>query len=1336
DQEIADQSKATAPGGLVAGKTVVGKLASKGGNTGGRDIKTSGVVTGKETQINSAPPKPGSISTNTEGPNAKDPSSTQLEQVTSEPHMAVVDPSTGIGTDEEVQGPDLAVSATPLNGGSGKGLNLTIDPKALVAGGQGGVKTEVTGSLKTDGTVADNTGAPQIKTDVQGKVLSQGGGGDKIATDIGTPQTLDAGMTADAQGLNTEDVTMTADGKIVESSGQMRFNFGPSIQAGGKASGPSIQGDIKADLTTSADGSQTGTVDATLKTDAKIVGDGGKGQVSLNATETLTTDNNNVDVPEGATLTADGKIVESSGQMRFNFAPPSQLGRTPTGPQTQTGDIKTDTPSIDTGSQTGGTVDATLKTDAKIVGEGGKGQSMTVNATETLSADGAMAFPDGATLTADGKIVEPSGQIRLPFPHVVPGSTKAATTPNTQGINIETVDSGTPNPQDASASAKIAMNAPGTGARAGEQTINVDATSTDTGAVELPAGATITADGKIVEQGGQMRLPFTHVASQVKTGAQDVRMDGNTGNVQDGTGTSTANVRLNASGKPGDVTTNVEGTVIQQDETASPQQVQLTQEAARQAAHSQPIQVSMAPPSKGVNTGAPQVKLDASGQPSTGDNAQMNVSGRVLGGGGGAGGGNGSGGPPVDPPDPSEGGTPGPDSPYLNMYNTSNDQKPFATYQQAGYRWIGPRTIAGNIRLAKDTTLGPSTSGEAEVLGNGKGQTFHVRTGRDASEEQIAMQMMTAGYAQYVGSDPVAYDAARSSAMEAGAHKPQNWKERMAAGIMTYNGGSWSQTAAAKQRFQQAMYSQAVQGSQAYVLNQSGNAYTEYLNDRFGPMDEEQQAMGAFIMTNAGSPESAWNWKHIPATESLVQNAIPISGMSRAVASHMNIMRAQPWAKGHRIRGGVAYMNARMAEELPGVSPMSGVATVWAGREAQIMPNEIVDTVGALAHEFGETACQNVALVNRIATEVGASKDPSDYTNAYKAMTGMANAGNAVAGRQRVQQIVQGQVIRSGGGAPSMASSVSLGGQTYMNDVPVEVELVDNGSHVEPELPGNLSQIAGAAAVAGGHQQTRASIHVTNTGAGPASTPPGRKIRLTTTLHDNTPQMEASLGSYNGPSNSGQVVETRVDAELVHSGRSTDYGTLDENELTRDAASFVSQFNDTAQMAYRVVHDLHSAGFSYEQLADPQVAQTALRVYAQDPSMAPAAAIALNKVGAENFSVERTHVVQTMLDTDPDWGQHNIDSKSIYTAEAIMRVTSSIKEQEDSGSSLQGVSPYPTKSFVKQVGLVRAFQARAQEADQGYDQSIVDVIRRKMEQRAKGYDREYSGLEDDNGRTA
>ncbi|MCA9803584.1 MAG: hypothetical protein KC777_16545, partial [Cyanobacteria bacterium HKST-UBA02] len=844
-----------------------------------------------------------------------------------------------------------------------------------------------------------------------------------------------------------------------------------------------------------------------------------------------------------------------------------------------------------------------------------------------------------------------------------------------------------------------------------------------------------TADGKIVEQGGQMRLPFTHVASQVKTGAQDVRMDDNTGNVQDGTGTSTASVRLNASGKPGDVTTNVEGTVIQQDETASPQQVQLTQEAAKQAAHSQPIQVSMAPPSKGVNTGAPQVKLDASGQPTTGDNAQMNVSGRVLGSGG-AGGGNGSGGPPVDPPDPSDGGTPGPDSPYLNMYNTSNDQKPFATYQQAGYRWIGPRTIAGNIRLAKDTTLGPSTSGEAEVLGNGKGQTFHVRTGRDASEEQIAMQMMTAGYAQYVGSDPVAYDAARSSAMEAGAHKPQNWKERMAAGIMTYNGGSWSQTAAAKQRFQQAMYSQAVQGSQAYVLNQSGNAYTEYLNDRFGPMDEEQQAMGAFIMTNAGSPESAWNWKHIPATESLVQNAIPISGMSRAVASHMNIMRAQPWAKGHRIRGGVAYMNARMAEELPGVSPMSGVATVWAGREAQIMPNEVVDTVGALAHEFGETACQNVAMVNRIATEVGAGKDPGDYTNAYKAMTGMASAGNAVAGRQRVQQIVQGQVIRSGGGAPSMASSVSLGGQTYMNDVPVEVELVDNGAHVEPELPGNLSQIAGAAAVAGGHQQTRASVHVTNTGAGPTSTPPGRKIRLTTTLHDNTPQMEASLGSYNGPSNSGQVVETRVDAELVHSGRSTDYGTLDENELARDAGSFVSQFNDTAQMAYRVVHDLHAAGFSYEQLADPHVAQTALRVYAQDPSMAPAAAIALNKVGAENFSVERTHVVQTMLDTDPDWGQHNIDSKSIYTAEAIMRVTSSIKEQEDSGSSLQGVSPYPTKSFVKQVGLVRAFQARAQEADQGYDQSIVDVIRRKMEQRAKGYDREYSGLEDDNGRTA
>ncbi|MBZ0188911.1 MAG: hypothetical protein K8F91_21890, partial [Candidatus Obscuribacterales bacterium] len=512
-------------------------------------------------------------------------------------------------------------------------------------------------------------------------------------------------------------------------------------------------------------------------------------------------------------------------------------------------------------------------------------------------------------------------------------------------------------------------------------------------------------------------------------------------------------------------------------------------------------------------------------------------------------------------------------------------------------------------------------------------------------------------------------------------------------------------------------------------------AYTQYLNDRFGPMDEEQQAMGAFVMTNAGSPESAWNWKHIPATESLVQNAVPISGMSRAVAAHMNIMRAQPWAKGHRIRGGVAYMNARMAEELPGVSPMSGVATVWAGREAQIMPNEIVDTVGALAHEFGESACQNVGVVNRIASEVGAGKDPEEYTNAYKAISNMSNAGAAAV--RRVQQVVSGQVMGGGGfSSSSQVTGSSISGPTVMNEQAVEVELTGSGGGVAPEVPINLSQIAGGANISGGAQHVRANVHVTGSGTSNNSNPPTRKIRLSTALNDRTPQMEATLGSYNAPSSSGQTVETHVEGELIHSGRSSDYGTLDENELNRDAAAFVGQFQDTAQMAYRVVHDLHSAGFSYEQLADPQVSQTALQVYAQDPSMAPAAAIALNKVGSDNFTAERVHVVQTMMDTDPEWGQHNIDSKSVYTAEAIMRVTSSVQAELPGDHEMQSVMPYPTKSFVKQVGLVRAFQARPTDPGQGYDQSIVDVIRSKMESRSKGYDREYSGTGDDQGRTA
>ncbi|MBZ0295336.1 MAG: hypothetical protein K8L99_22445, partial [Anaerolineae bacterium] len=549
-----------------------------------------------------------------------------------------------------------------------------------------------------------------------------------------------------------------------------------------------------------------------------------------------------------------GKIIEKSGQMRFNFGPTTGLGAKQG--STGTREVQANlTGGVDV--STGSGTDASIKADAKLTQDGkstlqppttGNLQANVRTAGDSEQAK--LDLPDGATLTAEGKIIEKSGQMRFNFgPTTGLGAKQGSTGTREVQANLTGGVDGTGSGTDASIKADAKLTQDGKSTLQPPATGNLQANVRTAGEVEqakldLPDGATLTAEGKIVEKSGQMRFnfgPTTALGGKTTGNTQEVKVDTvSGGNAQEtSTGTVNANLALNppsTGNRAGAGTMQVEGTILpQQDDSnnATTEKVVVTPDGSSKttAPNTQQVNIKMAPPTKGVNTGKPAVTLDVNGQIINDGGSGSGAPPVTPPSGGGSGGGTGGGGtPPPTPPEgpQNDGSTPPPDSPYLNMYNTTNDQKPFSTYQQAGYRWIGPRTIAGNIRLAKDTTLGPSTSGAPELHGNAKGMTAHVRTGTDASEEQIAMQMMTAGYSQYVGSDPTAYDAARASAMEAGAHKPQNWKESMAAGILAYNGSSWAQTANAKQRFQQSMYSQAVQGSQAYVNNQPGNAYTQY----------------------------------------------------------------------------------------------------------------------------------------------------------------------------------------------------------------------------------------------------------------------------------------------------------------------------------------------------------------------------------------------------------------------------------------------------------------------------------------------------------------------------
>ncbi|MBX9666579.1 MAG: hypothetical protein K2X93_03125 [Candidatus Obscuribacterales bacterium] len=866
--------------------------------------------------------------------------------------------------------------------------------------------------------------------------------------------------------------------------------------------------------------------------------------------------------------------------------------------------------------------------------------------------------------------------------------------------------------------------------------------------------------------------------------------------------------------------------------------------AASVAAPGSPVVVTVPPrPPRAAGTqnfvgGDPNWSDDEPVRPPSNSGAGVPTGGGGGGGDGGSGGGSGGGGGDGRPPHGQS-----PESPHEQRLQTTQAVVPMNQYQQSEYRWIPPRGISGGIRLAQDVTLGSSMSGGAELYGNAKGQTFHVRHGEDMDPDRLALQMMTAGYATLVGNDPVAYDAARQSAIDAGADKPKGFAQRMAAGIMSFNGGSWAQTSNAKQSFQQALYTESVRGSEAYVNGQPGNAYTEYLTQRYGDMTSQQQAWGVHIMTDAGSPESSWHWGHIPATEMLVRNAIPIGPVTRGIATNPSVLRSRPFEQRAAVSGCAAYLEARKNEEMPdnGDPGYSMIADAWVGREAQLMPPSVVNTVTALCSVFGDEVCKDVRMVNDIANSVGAGADQGQYVTAFQAHRTVASVGapymrgggggggygggggggrggggggygggggdigsvsssGGGGGRGPDQTVEVGVdnpigdvnlggvtppppppgdaggagrtnlVFRygpSGGGAPTTGPSVRMPGapgsappptpggveirentQTgtpppVLNEQTVEVELVGRTESLLNPPPIDPAQLAARVGnLDPGRVEYKATVNFSRRDDNQGTTRlAGTKMTANAPIRDTTPVVSVEMGTVNLPSGGGNVVEQKIDAELSYSTRGSDIGGVTPTDVDRDISRMVGQFNTTAEMAYNVVYDLHSAGFSYEQLSDPKIASVAMQVLAQDSSMGRTAAVTAGKLGSGNFTAARTQVVQAMLDCDPRWNENNIDPKSIFAAEAISNAHQEYKEhliQVDYKEELGGMSEearaehpvmklqaYPTKNFVNQVLSHPDYRPRS--SGGSLHRSVVTLIQEKMNQRIAGDDPYYSG---------
>jgi hypothetical protein len=368
----------------------------------------------------------------------------------------------------------------------------------------------------------------------------------------------------------------------------------------------------------------------------------------------------------------------------------------------------------------------------------------------------------------------------------------------------------------------------------------------------------------------------------------------------------------------------------------------------------------------------------------------------------------------------------------LNEVPTPTQQQPqaigdpFAMFDQSNYRWVPGRGLAMAVRTAQGPTIGKLQRGRGgiEVIGGQKG-VMHMRYGSDVTPEQRALMVMAGGYANDSVSDVQGYDAARQSCIDAGEDGPKNMVERMAAGYMAHEGKSFKQTVRAKERFQRAMFKQALIGSEAYVNGEQGNAYTNFLNQRYGPMSEEQQAWGVHMFTDPTSPESGWSPKVGPATETLFNAGIPITAGYRAAAANPAVLKSAAWARGPAIRGVAAYVDAQ-ADRMCGPTTPPTVRDALIGRLAPNVDAAEVNACQAIMQEAttveeGErTIKQNPILVKTIAQLVagGSSKDPISAYRSLKSVSSQV-ANRAPATAQQNWEVASSNG-GGGGGATSM----------------------------------------------------------------------------------------------------------------------------------------------------------------------------------------------------------------------------------------------------------------------------------------------------------------------------
>jgi hypothetical protein len=633
------------------------------------------------------------------------------------------------------------------------------------------------------------------------------------------------------------------------------------------------------------------------------------------------------------------------------------------------------------------------------------------------------------------------------------------------------------------------------------------------------------------------------------------------------------------------------------------------------------------------------------------------------------------------------------------------------------YSGLPSRTVDRGIRTT-EMWQRDSETGQSTIAGSWAEGPKGFMYGAGMSGEQKALLRMTGGYANALREDPVGTEAARQAAIASGADQPQSLSERIAHNLDTNMGGlGWSGSRAAGVRMEQAMWTESVKGASAYLKGESGNAATQYLRQRYGPVTDKSLGGAIYASTHPDSPASGWN----PAIDAINNSMMGQDGLDptdehRSAYGNANVRSQRPNLRPFYGRGVgrlIGVLAARDGKaDAPTAEKLDYYATVGTN-----MPSGWCGAAGAIEMYSANPAedMKDLQMVRAIATQGSASGgSPEKFKEAFEGVTKFRASGGGSFRQYRPESTSNRGSFGSSGPGPQPVwegggdgGGGGGGGSTAYVDVPPPPppslsEIGAGLGSLSPAASANNApttiRMRGAAASAQGFVNVQnmqfatqmgssggqgANYRVINETSSASSRGPETIVNADIRAQQGSTQQSAAvspsdlLSQIRSSNNAGPTPTTTVNARVSYDGGGGGgNGGSSSYSFNAPSNGFV---NSPATLVNMLRND---AGFTGAQLANQQMMDVAYNVMANsaahnngvpERSVIEAIGAVAQNLPANQFTPE--NIVAYQVARESDWGANMSGNEILAVREFI--------EAAPQGTSMESLRAGVSRSVVQ-----------------------------------------------------